>query len=422
MSGTAGLLIGAIATAVVFAIALLLTRRRDTPYLHLDPSAYPPIVDGIEMLSGLTQSALYDGIRAAVLQNGHVYPAMLADIREARHSVHLETFVWSTGELERQFVDALGDRARAGLDVRLLIDALGGSKADAGALQRLCESGAEVAIYCRPRWWNWLRFNHRTHRKLLIVDGRVGWTFGHGIADEWLGDGTDPDHWRDTALRMEGPIVHGMQSVFAENWVEELHQLPAGPACWPTLEPVGRSRAHVVSSASGEAISSVAVLYTLAIAFARREVLIQNPYFAPDSGIVDLFEMMVERGVDIQLMVPGKHTDSPFVRRAGCHLYERLLRAGVRIFEFEPTLLHQKVVIVDGEWSHVGSTNFDSRSLALNEEVGVGILDEEIARELKAAFARDLEHCRELDLVRWRKRSSAARLFDRFAYLLHDQL
>ena len=415
-------LIGAAVAAAVFSTALLVTRRRDTPYLELNPDEYPPIDAAIEMLSGLTHSALFDGNVATVLQNGSLYPAMLDDIRQAGHSVHLESFVWTKGELERQFVDVLGEKARAGCEVRVLIDALGGSRADTAALDRLRASGAEVAMYCRPKWWNWLRFNHRTHRKLLIVDGRTGYTFGHGIADEWLGEGTDPDHWRDTAIRLEGPIVHGLQSVFAENWVEETHCLPAGKGSWPALEARGPVRAHVVSSSSGEALSAVSMLYTLAIASARREVLIQNPYFAPDEGVVDLFKMMVERGVDVQLMVPGKHTDSPFVRRAGCFLYEPLLRAGVRIFEFEPTLLHQKIVIVDGEWSHVGSTNFDSRSLALNEEVGVGVLDVEVATELKEAFAKDLESCHELELETWRRRPARKRLFDRFAYLLHDQL
>lgn len=415
-------LIGAAVAAAVFSIALLVTRRRDTPYLELKPDEYPPIDAAIEMLSGLTHSALFDGNVATVLQNGSLYPAMLEDIRQAGHSVHLETFVWTKGELERQFVDVLGEKARAGCEVRVLIDALGGSRADTAELDRLCASGAEVAIYCRPKWWNWLRFNHRTHRKLLIVDGRKGYTFGHGIADEWLGEGTDPDQWRDTAIRLEGPIVHGLQSVFAENWVEETHCLPAGKGSWPALEARGPVRAHVVSSSSGEALSAVSMLYTLAIASARREVLIQNPYFAPDEGVVDLFKMMVERGVDVQLMVPGKHTDSPFVRRAGCFLYEPLLRAGVRIFEFEPTLLHQKIVIVDGEWSHVGSTNFDSRSLALNEEVGVGVLDVRVATELKEAFAKDLQSCHELELETWRRRPASKRLFDRFAYLLHDQL
>jgi cardiolipin synthase A/B len=414
--------IGAATATVLFAVALLLTRRRDTPYLELHPEVYPPIDQGVDMLAGLTQSTVYSGNSARVLQNGDTYPAMLEDIAAARHCVHLETFVWTTGQLERRFVEALGERARAGCDVRVLLDALGASGADPGALDRLRRSGAEVTIYCKPRWWNWLRFNHRTHRKLLIVDGRIGYTFGHGVADQWLGQGTDPEHWRDTALRMEGPIVHGLQAIFAENWVEETHRLPAGEGCWPRLGERGAARAHVVSSASGERVSAVALLYTVAIASARHEVLIQNPYFAPDEGVIDLFEMVVKRGVDVKLMVPGKHTDSPFVRRAGSYLYERLLRVGVRIFEFEPTLIHQKIVIVDGAWSHVGSTNFDSRSLALNEEVGAGILDRGVASDLAAAFQRDLEHCHEIDLATWQRRSTWARLYDRFAYQLHDQL
>jgi cardiolipin synthase len=185
---------------------------------------------------------------------------------------------------------------------------------------------------------------------------------------------------------------------------------------------VGETSAHVVSSASGDAVSSVAMLYTVAMACARKEVLIQNPYFAPNPGVVELFAMLVRRGVRVRLMVPGEHTDSPFVRRAGCHLYSRLLEAGVKIFEYERTLIHQKIVVIDEAWAHVGSTNFDARSLALNEEIGVGLLDREIALELKQAFEADLKFCREWKLADWRRRPTRDRLFDGFAYLLHDQL
>ena len=246
-------------------------------------------------------------------------------------------------------------------------------------MQQLRDAGVELAEYCRPRWWNLRRFNHRTHRKLLIVDGAIGYTFGHGIADQWLGDGEDEDHWRDTAVRLEGPVAGALQSVFMENWIEETHCVPAGDGCYPRLEHKGDVAAHVVSSASEEVGSKVALLYTVAIASARKEVIIQNPYFAPDDGVCELFAKMVKRGVAVHLMVPGRKTDSPFVRIAGSHLYRTLLEAGVRVYEFEPTLPHQKIVIVDRIWSHVGSTNFDARSLALNEEVGVGILDEQIA-------------------------------------------
>jgi cardiolipin synthase len=422
MSTLAWILVSSGVTALLCGLLFILTRARGTPYLELDPGALPEIADAAHMLAGLTESTLHPGNRATVYQNGELFPAMLEDIAAAKHCIHLETFVWTKGRLATQFIDALSARARAGVKVRVLLDTLGASGADKNELERLCDSGTKLASYCAPRWWNWHRFNHRTHRKLLVVDGRIGYTFGHGIADQWLGNGDSPENWRDTAIRLEGPVVHGLQSVFAQNWVEETQTLPVGPGCFPDLEEKGEAAAHVVSSASGDAVSSVAMLYTVAIACAKREVLIQNPYFAPNEGVVELFTMMVKRGVKVHLMLPGKQTDSPFVRRAGAHLYESLLRGGVQLYEFEPTLLHQKVVVVDGMWSHVGSTNFDARSLALNEEIGIGVLDERIASELKQAFQDDLRHCKQLKLEEWRRRPVYLRVFDRFAYMLHDQL
>jgi cardiolipin synthase A/B len=421
MSTIAWVLISSAGTALVCGLIFLLTRARGTPYLDLHPDEYPKIEDALPMIAGLTESAVHEGNSAAVFQNGAIFPAILADIAAAKHSVHLETFVWCEGKVETLFVDALTERARAGVSVRVLMDSLGGMKASERELERLKHSGAEVSSYCKPRWWNIGRFNHRTHRKLLVVDGRIGYAFGHGVADEWLGDAEDRKRFRDTGVRLEGPVVHGLQSVFAQNWVEETHSLPAAD-CFPVLEPCGDISAHVVSSASGDAVSSVAMLYTIAIAAARREVLVQNPYFAPNDGVVELLAMMVRRGVKVHLMVPGKHTDSPFVRRAGCSLYTALLEAGVRLYEFEPTLLHQKIVVIDEIWSHVGSTNFDARSLALNEEVGVGVLDAGIATQLKAAFNEDLRRCHEIKLEQWRRRPVFARAYERFAYLLHEQL
>lgn len=410
------------AGALLASFYFVFTHRRHTPYLKLALDELPPIEEGLSTLAGLTGGAVWNGNAFTVLQNGALYPAMEHDIADARHTVHLESFVWTKGKLERRFVDSLSRKAREGVKVRVLIDAMGGMSADKDELARLQRSGAEVSIYCRPHWWNVRRFNHRTHRKLLIVDGAIGYTFGHGIADQWLGNGEDEDHWRDTAVRAEGPVALALQSVFIENWIEETKCIPAGEGCFPDLEARGKSAAHVVSSASGEALSSVALLYTTAIACARREIIIQNPYFAPDDGVCELLGMMVKRGVEVHLMVPGGNTDSPFVRRAGRHLYEDLLRAGVRLYEFEPTLLHQKIVIIDGIWSHIGSTNFDSRSLALNEEVGIGILDADIATELKDAFEADLRRSKEIKLTDWRSRPRLARAYDWVAYQLHDQL
>jgi len=410
------------ATALSIGIVFVLSRGRGTPFLKLKLEELPPIHDALPLLAGLTESTVYEGNKATVHQNGAALAAMLEDISAATESIHLETFVWCEGEAERRFVRALAERARAGVRVRVLRDAVGGSRGSAQALRTLCESGVQMAEYCAPRWWNIGRLNSRTHRKVLIIDGRIAYTFGHGISDQWLGDGEDSEHWRDTALRLEGPVVHGLQTVFAQNWVEETHSLPVCGNCFPCLEPVGETPAHVVSSASGDAVSSVAMLYTVAIACARKEMLIQNPYFAPNPGVVELFAMLVRRGVSVHLMVPGKHTDSPFVRRAGCHLYTRLLEAGVRVYEYDRTLIHQKIVVVDSAWAHVGSTNFDARSLALNEEIGVGILDDAIALELKQAFEHDLQFCREWKLEDWSRRPARDRLFDGFAYLLHDQL
>ena len=407
------------------AIALLtfmLTHRRLTPYLHLQLDELPELCESMQSLAVLTGGAVHEGNRCSVLQNGALFPAMIADIQAARHTVHLETFVWTAGEVERQFVDVLCAKAREGVKVRLLIDALGGSSATEARLCELREAGVELNLYCRPAWWNLRRFNHRTHRKILILDGAVGYTFGHGIADQWLGDGEDKDHWRDTAVRLEGPVASALQSVFLENWIEETNCVPAGDGCYPGPEPKGDVAAHVVSSASEEVGSKVALLYTVAIASARKEVIIQNPYFAPDDGVCELFAKMVKRGVAVHLMLPGRKTDSPFVRLAGTYLYQSLLEAGVRVYEFEPTLPHQKIVIVDRIWSHVGSTNFDARSLALNEEVGVGILGKETAEELRAAFVDDLKRSSELQLERWRRRPLLDRGYSWLAYQLHSQL
>lgn len=417
-----GILIAAATGACGMAMYFLLTHRRRTPYLRLDVERLPSIEEGMNLLATVTGSCVHEGNRVEVLQNGALFESALKDIEAARHSVHLETFVWTCGEVERRFTRALSRKAREGVKVRVLIDAVGGSRGSPECMHELEEAGVELHTYGRPVWGRLRRFNHRSHRKLLIVDGAVGYAFGHGIADQWQGTGEDAQHWRDTGVRIAGPGVLALQSVFMENWIEEARAVPSGEGCYPDVQPEGGSDIHVVSSASGDAVSKVALLYTVAIACARREVIIQNPYFAPGDGVCELLEMMVGRGVRVHLMVPGRHTDSPFVRRAGCRLYSRLLRAGVHVYEFEPTLLHQKIVIVDGIWAHVGSTNFDARSLALNEEVGVGILDAQVAGALRAAFLEDLRRSRKLTHAEWQRRPWYAGAIDWAAYQVHDQL
>jgi cardiolipin synthase len=411
-----------LAGAALTAIYFVLTHHRRILELHYSPGSLPDVQSGLTVVAGLTRAAVQSGNKAAIIQNGAFFDALEADIRAARRTVHIESFVWTRGVLERRFVDLLCAKVRDGVEVRLLIDAMGGNRADGRQLRRLQDCGVDLAVYCPPHWWNLRLFNHRTHRKIFVLDGEIGYTCGHGIADQWLGNGEDREHWRDTAVRLEGPIVHSLQAVFMENWIQESRRVPSGNGSFPRPTEKGSVDSHVVSDSVGDTLSSVAMLYTVAIACARHEVIIQNPYFAPDYGVCTLFETMIGRGVEIHLMVPGEQTDSPFVRRAGCYLYHPLLRAGVRVYEFQPTLLHQKIVIVDGIWSHVGSSNFDSRSLKLNAEVGIGLLDRDIASQLKSAFEDDLRRSRELTLQEWRKRPPHARAIDWVAYQMHDQL
>jgi len=412
------LLVGVLVTATWF----ILTQRRQTPYLQFEPDALPEIGRGLRVVAGLTRAVVHAGNEARVIQNGHFFDALERDIRAARRTVHIETFVWTHGAVERRFADLLCEKVAEGVKVRLVIDAMGGIRADRRQLRRMRHCGVDLRIFCRPHSRTLRRFNHRTHRKIFVVDGEIGYTCGHGIADQWLGDAEDSDHWRDTAVRLKGPVVHSLQAVFMENFLMESHCIPSGQDCFPLLNASGLVDSHVVSDTSGEMLSSVALLYTVAIACARREVIIQNPYFAPDDTVVDLFGTMICRGVAIHLMLPGENTDSPFVRRAGCYLYQPLLRAGVRIYEYQRTLLHQKIVVVDGVWSHIGSTNFDARSLKLNAEVGIGLLDSAVAAQLKQAFEDDLRSSTELTLECWRRRPRYSRCVDWLAYQMHDQL
>lgn len=409
-------------TGLATSLWFVVSRRRRTRLVRFSPERLPPIEEGLTTLAGLTNASVYRGNAATLFQNGTLFGAMERDVLAARHSVHLETFVWTQGELARRTVDLLCRRAAEGIKVRVIVDAVGANQADADNFARMLREGVELVEYRRPLRLRPRRLNHRTHRKLLIVDGEIGYTFGHGFADHWLGEGQDPDHWRDTGVRLEGPVVQGLQSVFMEHWIEESQVIPCGQGCFPELREKGSISAHVVSSGAGDPVSSVSLLYSLAIACARREILIQNPYFVPGIEVVGLLREVVARGVRVRLMVPGGHTDNAFVRYAGSHLYAGLIDAGVELYEFGTTALHQKVVVVDGIWSHIGSTNFDERSLALNEEAGVGLLDAGIARQLHEAFERDLRACRRITAEEWGRRGVLRRCAAWAAYQAHEQL
>lgn len=419
MADTLLLMLLASALTTIF---FVVTHKHRIPNLSLDEEALPGIEEGLPLIAGLATGTVHRHNAAQVFQNGGLLDAALDDIQRAKRTIHLETFVWKSGTVERRFVDLLCRKAQEGVKVRVLADFLGSKDADESQLAKLRASGAVFVSDRRIRWFDIRRFNNRMHRKILIIDGEVGYTFGHGIADEWLGEGENSAHWRDTGIRLKGGIVLSLQSIFAKDWISAQGEIPIGDGCFPQSPASGAVAAHVVSSSAGDAYSSVALLYMLAIACAEKEVIIQNPYFTPDPAIPRLLRRAAKKGVAVHLMVPGEHTDSHFVRRAGQRLYRRMLKSGVRIHEFEPTLLHQKIVVIDGCWSHIGSTNFDARSLALNAEIGVGLLDKTVASDLREAFNNDLQYSRELTFADWEKRAWYQHALDWGAYQLHGQI
>ena len=378
----------------------------------------------IPSIVGLTQASLDTGNDIKVFQNGdQIFPPMLADITAARESVHIESFVWWKGPICDQVANALATKAKQGVEVRLLVDASGGRKMDRKLARLMLDAGVQVRSFHPLRFSNLGRMNNRDHRKLVIIDGRIGYIGGFGFAKEWEGHAQDHDHWRDTAVRVSGPAVNRLQGAFCENWVEETGEVTAGEKYFPHLGAAGSTQAHVAYTSPTGSVSSVQVLYYVAISGARREVIIQNPYMLPDHEAVAALADAVKRGVDVKIMVPATgSTDSPIVQHASHHEYGALLKSGVKIWEYQPTLLHQKIIVVDGIWSCVGTTNFDDRSFQLNDEISLGIVDRNVANSLRAAFADDLRSAKERHYDEWRHRSLWHKLIDQLAYLGSSQL
>lgn len=410
--------------AVILVLALLLwSGRRERESWVEVPRDIDRFEEALGSIAGLTGSTIQPGNRVEVLQDGAgFFPALLGDIAAARETVHLETYVWWQGEICRQVAEALAERARAGVEVRVLLDAVGSQQGDEELFESMRRAGVRLEKF-RPFQLREIGFlNNRTHRKLAVFDGRVAYVFGHGIADEWTGRGQDEEHWRDTAVRVEGPVVNDVQAVFAENWLNQTSEPLLGAKYFPPQPRAGPVRAHMVASSSPGGISRLELLYKIALASAQEEVLIQNPYFIPDDEIVEHLETAVRRGVRVRVMLPGAVTDSSTVRHAGHYRFADLLRGGIEICEFQRTLTHQKIMVVDGLWSLVGSTNLDDRSLDINDEASLGMIDPGVASELRQAFERDLIDCEPVTLDDWSRRSLRHRWVDRLSYLINEQL
>ncbi len=375
-------------------------------------------------LAGLTHSTMESGNAMQVLQNGDMFfPALFRDIQAARESVHIESFIWYDGKIARQLAKILAEKGRQGVEVRVLVDASGGRQLKGEVKEMLERAGVQIAHFHPLRFGNLARLNNRDHRKLMIIDGRIGYIGGFCIADEWGGNARHRKEYRDTGLRITGPIVNRLQAAFAENWIEETGFIPAGDKYFPKIPPAGPTAAHLAYTSPEGTVSSVQILYYLAIKAARREILIQNPYLLPDTAGIQALEEAVKRGVDVRIMVPSDDaTDSPVVQHASHHHFGTLLQRGVKIYEYDKTLLHQKVMVVDGLWSAVGSTNFDERSFELNDEVSIGVVDPAIAAQLRAAFIADLRHAKERKFEEWKNRSLWHKTVDGVAYLGRSQL
>jgi len=377
----------------------------------------------VQTMHALTGAAVSSGNRVEVLKNGvRFFPSMLAAIKAAKKTINLEFYIYWDGEIGRVFAEALAERARAGVAVKIILDAVGSVRMSQTLIDFMSRNGVDVEWYHPLRWYTLSRANHRTHRKLLIVDGEVGFTGGAGIADEWLGDAESKEHWRETMIRVEGPVVTQMQFAFMDNWVKSRGELLTGLDYFPAVERRGDQLTQVIKSSPAEGSSSVKLLYIISIVSAVKSIYISNAYFLPDTDTVRALEGAVRRGVDVRVIVPGEFTDVPIVRQASRWHYESLLGHGIRIFEFQPTMMHAKTMVVDGLWTTIGSSNFDDRSFRLNDEVNVNVYDSAVAAEMEAMFREDLERSEEVKLGKWFRRPAFDRMKEKLAELFKPQL
>jgi cardiolipin synthase A/B len=385
---------------------------------------YRPNEPGFARILGhLLGPPLECGNRVTPLLNGdQIFPAMLDAVRSAKKSITLETYIYWSGEVGRQFADVLAEKSRAGVKVHVLLDWFGSSKLDATALAEMEAAGVQIERYHPPGWSNLWRLNQRTHRKILVVDGRIGFIGGAGIADVWLGNADHKDHWRDSHFQVEGPVAAQLQAAFTDNWLKTRSEVLYQEDYFPELQPVGGSCAQVFKSSPREGSGSVRLMYLLSIAAARKRILLANSYFVPDSQAIQALVKAQQRGVSVQIIVPGPITDVQIVRRASRARWGKLLAAGVEIYEYQPTMYHCKVMVVDDEWVSVGSTNFDNRSFRLNDEANLNVIDRELAAQQAEVFDRDKQVSRQITLEDWQNRPKWEKTIEWLAAQIRGQL
>jgi cardiolipin synthase len=378
--------------------------------------------DFLHTLESACQAAVHAGNRIDVLTNGSAfYPAMLDAITGAERSVNMECYIFQPGLIATRFMDALCDRAAHGVVVTVVLDAIGSAGMAGAEVARLRDAGVRVEFYQQIRWYSLARLNNRTHRELLVVDGRIAFTGGAGVADWWSGDDRSQPAWRDTMVRVEGPIVGALQGVMAENWLECCGEILTGDEFFPRLEPAGDILAFVVKSSPSDRATVSRVTFQMLIEAARREVLINTPYFLPDRSLRACLVASATRGVAIRIVVPGARTDQRWVRLASRRGYHALLAAGIRIFEYQASMMHAKMLIIDDDWAVVGTTNVDNRSFEHNDEVNLAVCDGGLPARLQADHQRDVADSQEVTLDAWQRRPLWEKLLGPIVWILERQ-
>ena len=398
--------------AIVVALLLLLAQDQETLRVRSAYGAEDPLHPAY--VAALVGADLTRGNAFDVLTNGdQFFPAMLEAIKAARRRITFETYIYDKEGIARQFTDALEAAARRGVRVYLIVDAVGGNSMGKEDVERLRSAGCQIATFNAPAWYSLEELNYRTHRKILVVDGELGFTGGAGVKDQWLGNAQGPDQWRDTQVRMRGPIVRVMEGAFYENFIE------TGATIAPELDDIPtrvgtEAPAIVVSSSPTGGSNDLKRLYLLALASARRTADITSPYFVTDESSRWALADAVRRGVKIRILVEGDITDAMPVKYASRNHYDQMLEMGIELYEYQPTMMHTKALIIDGIWSMFGSANFDNRSLELNDELNVAVTSRTLAARLLQDFERDLQVSRRLDLQSWRQRSLLQKTRERF--------
>lgn len=374
-------------------------------------------------MSVLLGPAIVRGNQVTALQNGNeIFPAMLLAIRSAQTSITFETYIYWSGEIGEKFTQALSDRARAGVPVSVIIDWVGSTKMEQSQLDSMQAAGVQLHRYRPLHWYNIGRMNNRTHRKLLVIDGRIGFTGGVGIADQWTGDGSDPEHWRDTHFRIEGPVVAQLQAAFNDNWIKTTGQMLNGPGYFPALQEEGEMGAHLFIASPAGGSESMHLMYLLAIAAAGETIDLAASYFVPDRLLIEALIAARRRDVRVRILLPGPHMDALAVQLASKADWGALLHAGAEIHVYQPTMLHTKLLVIDAEFVSVGSTNFDIRSIRLNDEASLNVYSRGFATQMTAVFEADLLAAESYSLAHWKSRPLSEKLSEKFLLPIKSQL